>query len=183
MSIPTRVSRWLTAPILCALVAGALHAGDTDAPVRITLRPAGVDAVADAGLLDRLNAWLDAHVDWPAPDRAPAIRYVTPRQAARMAGAPALGHGRHRGLYDAATGTIHLVTPWSADEPGDVSVLLHELVHHRQADHHFYCAAAQEPAAYRAQEAWLAERGLTLEVNWLAITWAAGCTRRDIHPD
>ena len=100
-----------------------------------------------------------------------------------MAGRPARGLGRARGLYDPGTGTIALVRPWSPREAGDVSVLLHELVHHRQAALHHYCPAAEEPLAYRLQEAWLAERGLPLDWPRLAIALAAGCTPHDIHPE
>lgn len=35
----------------------------------------------------------------------------------------------------------------------DASMLLHELIHHRQAPHHWYCPAAPELPAYRLQEA------------------------------
>ena len=204
MSIPPRVSRWLTVQTLCALLAASVPAAPTPAAandaLRIALRPPGVSRIATPDLVAELDRWLDGRIDWPA--RAlPEIRYITPREAARIgwehmrvpghvrmvrkrlggwmrqAGVIAAG-----GLYDPDSGTIFLVTPWSADRPQDVSVLLHELVHHRQAPHHFYCGAAQEPAAYRAQAAWLADRGATLEVNWLALTLAAGCTPRDIHP-
>ena len=36
---------------------------------------------------------------------------------------------------------------------------------------------------YRLQSAWLAEQGLSIDVNWLAVTLDAGCTPRDMHPD
>jgi hypothetical protein len=186
MSIPPRVSRWLTVQTLCALLAASVPAAAptpaaANDALRIALRPPGVSRIATPDLVAELDRWLDGRIDWPA--RAlPEIRYITPREAARIGGAPDRGLGAARGLYDPDSGTIFLVTPWSADRPQDVSVLLHELVHHRQAPHHFYCDAAQEPAAYRAQAAWLADRGTTLEVNWLALTLAAGCTPRDIHP-
>jgi len=55
--------------------------------------------------------------------------------------------------------------------------------HIEQAPHHWFCPAAQELPAYRLREAWLAERGLSADVNWVAVVLDAGCTRRDIHPD
>lgn len=74
--------------------------------------------------------------------------------------------------------------PWSARDPQDVAVLLHELVHHRQAGaRHYYCPGAQEPLAYELQRDWLAERGLETRINWIAVRLEAGCTPRDIHPD
>ncbi|WP_375172634.1 DUF6647 family protein [Pseudooceanicola sp.] len=179
MSIQSRVSRWLAASALCALFTLPAEAEEA---MLIALKPAGVDVAVTSELIAQLDRWLDTRIEWPKRD-APKIRYVTARRAAQMKGDPGRGHGRTRGLYDAESETIYLVTPWSAEDTGDVSVLLHELVHHRQAPHHFYCGAAREPAAYRAQEEWLAERGDEIAINWLAVIWDAGCTRRDIHPD
>lgn len=66
----------------------------------------------------------------------------------------------------------------------DVSVLLHELTHHRQATaRHWYCPGQQELPAYRLQAAWLAEQDETIAINWIDATLAAGCTPSDFHPD
>lgn len=88
-----------------------------------------------------------------------------------------------RGLYDPDRSEILLVRPWGLRNAEDVGVLLHELVHHRQALHHWYCPAAQELPAYRLQEAWLSEQGLSADVNWMAVVLDAGCTPRDKHQD
>ena len=48
---------------------------------------------------------------------------------------------------------------------------------------HWYCPGAQELSAYRTQQAWLAELGLELDVNWIAVVLESGCTPRDFHPD
>ena len=183
MSIRSSASCRLAMPILCALFTGIPGiATAADSPVRLQLTPAGIAQMPDPSLIASLDDWLDKALPWPRRTTPARIRFITDRQARRMAGHPAMGHGRARGLYDAETETIHLVSPWSADNPGDVAVLLHELVHHRQAPHHFYCPAAQEEAAYKAQAAWLAERGLSADINWIAVTLQAGCTPRDIHP-
>ena len=89
-----------------------------------------------------------------------------------------------RGFYDIELEVIYIVKPWSPQNPKDVSVVLHELVHHRQQTaQHWYCPGAQELPAYRLQEKWLAERGLTVPINWVAVVLEAGCSRRDMHPD
>ena len=89
-----------------------------------------------------------------------------------------------RGFYDIELGVIYIVKPWSPNNPQDVSVVLHELVHHRQQTaQHWYCPGAQELPAYRLQEKWLAERGLAVPINWVAVVLEAGCSRRDVHPD
>ena len=130
-----------------------------------------------------LEVWLDTHAPWPAREALPRIVVVSDADMVLIGGSPGRGQGRRRGLYDPDSEIIFLAGPWSADSAFDRSVLLHELAHHRQAPLHWYCPAAQEPPAYRLQEAYLADHGHGLEVNWFAILWDAGCTARDIHPD
>lgn len=139
-------------------------------------------------LVARLETWIDDRIEHPRREHAPRIRLVGPGEAAARQGMvtlhpQGLAHGRLRGLYDAERAEILLVRPWDPRNPEDVSVLLHELVHHRQVPHHWYCPAAQEPDAYRLQAAWLAEHGIEARVNWLSVVLEAGCTPRDIHPD
>lgn len=151
--------------------------------IRITLETVSTLPRPSGSLVERLELWLDARTDWPRRAAPPRIEVISGLDLARMLGGPRRGFGRARGLYDAETQTVFLARPWDPDRPEHVSVLLHELVHHRQAPHHWYCPAAQELPAYRLQEAWLAAHGLELEVNWIAIVLEAGCTRSDIHPD
>lgn len=60
-------------------------------------------------------------------------------------------------IYDAPGGTIYLSESWRADSPVDVSILVHELVHHLQhaGGLDYACPAAREKLAYQAQERWL----------------------------
>jgi hypothetical protein len=151
--------------------------------LRIGAEPAFQHAASPADLVGPLDDWLDGQLDYP---RRPPPRIEIIDAAQALALEPTVGRmaGRLRGLYDPDAGTIFLVRPWSMDDPRDISVLLHELVHHRQTDaRHFYCPGAQEPEAYTLQEAWLAERGLSIAVNRIAVVLAAGCTRTDFHPD
>lgn len=135
-------------------------------------------------LVSILDAWLDRNSEWSRRDTAPRIRMVSEAEArARQGATGSFQRGRLRGLYDPEHAEILLVRPWDWHDVEDVSVLLHELVHHRQTPHHWYCPAAQELPAYRLQDAWLAERGVRADVNWIAVVLDAGCTRRDIHPD
>ncbi|WP_306131045.1 DUF6647 family protein, partial [Roseovarius sp. MMSF_3350] len=135
-------------------------------------------------LVEHLEVWLDEHTDLPRRADVPEIRLTSQATIARLAPMRAASEAsRTRGLYDPEVETIWLVRPWTAKNPHDVSVLLHELVHHRQAAHgHWYCPGAQELPAYRAQEAWLNALGLEPDVNWVAVVLEAGCTKRDIHP-
>ncbi len=174
-------------PPAAALAAALLTACPTVSPAEMTLRldPAPTDAAEAAGeLVTAFEAWLDRHAPWPQRDVAARVRMVSALEAnARRGQSGSLHDGRLRGLYDAERGEILLVRPWDPRSPEDASVLLHELIHHRQAAHHWYCPAAQELPAYRLQEAWLAERGVSLTVNWVGLVIRAGCTPRDIHPD
>ena len=144
-------------------------------------RPAGAETLPD--LIERLETWLDANAPWPRRDSPPAVRVLPPSLAAGLYGSAGHAGGRLRGFYDDRSETVTLVAPWDPRDPADQSVLLHELAHHRQAPHHWYCPAAQEPPAYRLQAAWAAERGAAVAIDWFAVTLAAGCTPRDIHPD
>ena len=135
-----------------------------------------------AELIEELHHWIDTTIDLPAADTSATIVFADAKDVAEPSEMASMIGSKPRGIYDPDTGTITLVRPWSAENPQDVAVLLHELVHHRQGGKHFYCEAAKEHAAYNVQESWLAERELTLDVNWIAIVLASSCAARDIHP-
>ncbi|SHJ66276.1 hypothetical protein SAMN04488012_11435 [Palleronia salina] len=136
-----------------------------------------------SALRETLEAWLDTHSDLPRNPDPLSISLVASGAAQALHGPAVRGHGKLRGLYDEDRGRVLLVAPWRQDRTLDASVLLHELVHHRQAGAHFYCPEAAELAAYRLQDQWLRGRGLEAPVNWIAVVIQAGCTPRDIHPD
>jgi hypothetical protein len=60
-------------------------------------------------------------------------------------------------VYDDLTKTIFLPDTWKGDTPADLSVLVHEMVHHLQNNAHkkYDCAGAREGLAYAAQDKWL----------------------------
>lgn len=68
-------------------------------------------------------------------------------------------------VYDDLSRTIYLPANWTASSPADVSVLVHEMVHHLQRfdEEAFPCAEAREKPAYEAQADWLELSGTTLE--------------------
>ena len=134
------------------------------------------------GLIAELHHWIDSATDLPAADIPATIEFADAQDVAKPSEMASMIGSTPRGLYDPSTGTIILVHPWSADNPQDVAVLLHELVHHRQGGKYFYCEAAKEYPAYNVQKGWLAERELSLNVNWIAVVLASSCATRDIHP-
>lgn len=136
-------------------------------------------------LVEDLDAWLDARTDLPRSAKPLA------RVALIDAGSEVPYHGRTtrlgdtvRALYDEAAATIYLVRPWFGDTARDRSILLHELVHHRQATaQHWYCEEAMEWDAYLIQEDYLNALGETGGFNWAWVALASSCATRDHHPD
>ena len=71
-------------------------------------------------------------------------------------------------VYLDATETILLSDGWTGKAPADLSVIVHEMVHHLQkrARMRFECSAAREKQAYEAQHAWLRLFGRSLETEF-----------------
>ena len=67
-------------------------------------------------------------------------------------------------VYDERNGAILLPSNWTAVSPADISVLVHEMVHHLQgkAGLKYECAEAREAPEYAAQEKWLNQSGTDL---------------------
>lgn len=67
-------------------------------------------------------------------------------------------------VYDDRSRTIYLPEGWPADSPADVSILVHELVHHLQnvGGLTYACLQARERPTYQAQARWLDLFGATL---------------------
>ena len=179
-SILRRALDWLPGAVLISLIAFAAPAkaqGDDLLAWR--------NATSMPDLVEMLDGWLDANSDMPRNPQAPIVRQIDAATANAMTGTHAATEGsKTRGLYDEEAMEIMLVRPWNNRDPYDVSVLLHELIHHRQAvAGYWYCPGAQELPAYRLQQAWLAELGLEPNVNWIAVVLESSCTPRDFHPD
>ena len=68
-------------------------------------------------------------------------------------------------IYDDQRQTIVLPEGWTGTTPAELSVLVHEMVHHLQNvnGQKFECPAAREKPAYLAQDQWLKQFGHTLE--------------------
>ena len=133
-------------------------------------------------LLTVIVTWLSIHFGLPAHYDHPRVEFVSAGRMAEVrysrlaskqpdritaeAGrtAPAdVGHGVYA-IYDDLSRTIYLHEGWSVAFPVDVSVLVHELVHHLQnaGSVKYGCAGEREKPAYRAQARWLELFGKTL---------------------
>lgn len=126
-------------------------------------------------LLTVLVTWLSVNLGLPAIYEHPRIEIVPPArmaevrysrlgarlpdrvaaEAGRLA-SPEVGHDVFA-IYDDLSRTIYLPENWSGKTPAEISLLVHELVHHLQnvGGLKYDCAAAREKPAYRAQASWL----------------------------
>jgi hypothetical protein len=118
-------------------------------------------------LIVMLIVWLSAHTGLPEPQDLPIVRQSSPQILADLRYREAGVHRRREvvGVYVDTTATIHLSESWDSRNVADVSILVHELVHHLQnvADLTYDCPAAREKLAYQAQAHWLAMFGHSLE--------------------
>ena len=130
-------------------------------------------------LLRAIEEWLATNFDLPANVAPPQIKFAPPA---------AISHLRYKGVltyrpqeavnldralpsksvvavYDDANRTIYLPENWTGNTPAELSVLVHELVHHLQniGQAKFECPQERERLAYKAQEAWLRMFGRDIE--------------------
>lgn len=124
-----------------------------------------------------INYGLPASYDHPRIERVPAAQMDAVR--ARIAGSTTAGDataglgqaessesGRSiEAFYDDTSRTIYLPQGWVGATPEELSVLVHEMVHHLQnvGGLKYACPQAREKPAYQAQDKWLAQfnRNLT----------------------
>jgi hypothetical protein len=131
-------------------------------------------------LLSAMVLWLTANYGLPAADRHPVVRFAqpteillfryrafTPESRRQILATHAAAPDRQPSIvavYDETNRTILLPDGWSGRTPAELSILLHELVHHLQtaAGLNYECPAARERPAYLAQEKWLGLFNLSL---------------------
>lgn len=124
-------------------------------------------------LLTAMVLWLSINFGLPANYGHPNIRFAAPKeillarhraftpeqrqQVLAIYAASPEDQGHIVAVYDDANRTILLPEGWSGSTPAELSILVHELVHHLQsaAGLRFECPAAREKQAYAAQERWL----------------------------
>lgn len=137
----------------------------------------------DELLLSVIAAWLSGNLDISASDEPPLVRFALAEELSALRFGASLptpsshaqsGHehaappgGAHDvvALYDDAGRTIYLQASWTGYTPGELSILVHEMVHHLQniAGIVYECPEARERTAYAAQQRWLELFGQDLE--------------------
>jgi hypothetical protein len=136
-------------------------------------------ATPTPALLTEISTWLVANFDLPAIDQLPKIAFVSPAQIAAFHYGNSVT-GQQQGtlahdqtisgrsdilaVYDHTTQTIYLPNGWQGANPSEMSVLVHEMVHHLQnrAQLKHACPQEREKLAYRAQDRWLERFGRSL---------------------
>lgn len=135
--------------------------------------------------MEKLDLWLDAYTELPRSEvPLERVEIVPPGAEIHYEGQMMQIDQSVRGVYDAESATIYLVRQWYGETAFDRSVLLHEMVHHRQVSaQHWYCPQAMEWDAYLLQERYLNAHDTTGEFNWAWVLLASSCAVRDHHPD
>jgi hypothetical protein len=169
-----------TPPRLARRIAAALAALVAAAP---TAPQAGDPTLAE--MTAAVAEWVAAELDAAPTVRPPRLAFA---QAGRLA---ALRYGERASasagplevvaLYDDATRTILLREGWTGTTPAEMSVLVHEMVHHvqNQEARVYECGRAREAEAYALQDRWLRLYGESLqsafELNGLALLILTRC--------
>lgn len=118
-------------------------------------------------LLDTIALWLVANFDLPVPAEPPDLVSVPDVDLVAMRYGPGstVAPGTVVAVYDDVARIIYLSEGWTGRTPAELSVLVHEMVHHLQkaGDMRFACPSEREAVAYHAQEAWLGQFGESLQ--------------------
>lgn len=132
----------------------------------------GGEAAVHASVVGTALDWLAAELGLPEVPEPPRIVFAAPGRIVALYLGDAAHHAGSAGaepevvaIYNDVERTIYLPHGWTGATPVEMSVLIHELVHHVQnvAEIGFPCPAAREKPAFAAQAAWLEQHGSDLE--------------------
>lgn len=142
---------------------------------RYEFKPGRFDAKMQAPLLSALIGWIVAHSNLPHTQELPHIVRVSPERLAELLHrAPRLTDAAITAnaddllsVYRDDEKTIYLREEWTGKTQAELSILVHELVHHLQAMGRvkFNCGQEREKLAFDMQDRWLKlwERSLESE--------------------
>ena len=149
-------------------------------------------------MLTEIVTWLATNFDLPAIYDHPGVELARPMKIAGMRykgllpdrwredsiddpAVLALHQREVVAVYNDTTKTIFLPEAWAGTTPAELSILVHEMVHHLQnlAKFKYECPAAREKLAYQAQDQWLKRFGQDLEkefeIDMLTLLVTSGC--------
>jgi hypothetical protein len=140
--------------------------------------------VFEQPLLAAISAWLSMEfgladilrypeIELVSPNAIIALRYKglsphAPKDVASDSGEATQQASETMAIYSDHAETIYLTDGWSGRTPADLSVLVHEMVHHFQNVLHLKheCPQEREKLAFMAQERWLGLFGHSLEKDF-----------------
>ena len=125
-------------------------------------------------LLTAIVLWLSINFQLPANLNHPAIKFVSAAEMIEPLKKNKLRTGDVSAseissdivsLYSNESKTIFLLDGWTGKTPAELSILVHEMVHHLQnvGQLKFACPEEREELAYKAQDGWLHLFGRDLE--------------------
>jgi hypothetical protein len=135
-----------------------------------------------SALLTAIALWISANFNLPANFPLPNVKLVSAQEitflrnrAFTSAQQPEIVNQEQQtigvlnrrqavAVYDDLNETIFLPDNWKGNTPAELSVLVHEMVHHLQNKSHlrYECPGAREEFAYTVQEKWLSLFGRDL---------------------
>jgi hypothetical protein len=116
------------------------------------------------GLLTAIVLWLSSNFTLPASFDHPRVEFVSATKMAALLPkdeqsdvSSIQSASEILSLYNNETKTIFLPDGWQGKTPAELSILVHEMVHHLQnvGQLKFTCPQEREELAYLAQERWL----------------------------
>jgi hypothetical protein len=133
-------------------------------------------------LLTAIALWISANFELPATFPLPNVKLVSAQEISflrygaftsvqrgeianqEQQTSGVLNRRQPVAVYDDLNETIFLPDNWKGDTPAELSVLVHEMVHHLQKKNHlnYECHGAREELAYKVQEKWLSLFGRDL---------------------
>ena len=117
-------------------------------------------------LLNLIAMWLSENFDLPQKYDRPRVEFVPAGHitALRLGALQSSSQREVVAVYLDERKTIYLAESWTGKTPAELSILVHEMVHHLQnlGERTFLCPEARERLAYDAQEKWLEMFGRNL---------------------
>ena len=178
----------MTMPLRCQdlapqphVIEGNIKVPGTDYAVVLGAGSRQSDIASREALVDAIKTWLSTQFSLAAIDRQPRIEFVPSSKIAALrinallsipqsTKADGSEFAQHDtvAIYHDTTQTIYLADDWTGGSPAELSILVHEMVHHVQnmLGLKYECPQAREALAYRAQDQWLGLFGHDLATDF-----------------
>lgn len=169
-------------PAVAASVSPAtMRIPGTEYVVRLDRRAAAPQAsLPERALMQAIVVWLADNFGLPRDADLPTVRRETATRITAMHNGDALsddpqyryatppGERTVIATYDSLSGTVYLPEAWQGRTAAELSILVHEMVHHLQHRGHrrYACVEAGEALAFDAQDRWLGLFGSDLATEF-----------------